>query len=89
MDHSKIDAVVILGGGLKKDKNGWRTTRFSDAVAGGEPADAFGDRLRVVAGYFLYRNELRENQDSVILVSGGCGRFKKVKGVFKIQRCQS
>jgi len=47
-------AIYILGGGLKKEADGkWRTTNYD------EPGDNFGisgDRLRVVAAGYLYKN---------------------------------
>ena len=66
-------AIVILGGGLIKDKKGqWRTTNF------GEPGDNFGtmgDRIRVVAGYYFYK----KNPDILIIASGGRGQFSHIK----------
>ena len=80
MDYQKIDVLVILGGGLIKDKNGWRTIRFSDIGNNSATTDVFGDSLRVLAGHLLYENELKKNPDSLILVSGGRGYLRKVKG---------
>lgn len=65
-------AIVILGGGLKKDANGrWRTTNYD------EPGDNFGvsgDRLRVVAAGYLYKN----NPKQIIIASGGKGQLKDI-----------
>lgn len=61
-------AVVILGGSLKKDKAGrWRTTSFSE----GDDFGTLGDRLRVIAGEYLYKEE-----DRPIFVLGGPGQLK-------------
>lgn len=68
----KIDVIVILGGGLKKDKNGWRTTNFDE----GDNFGGLGDRLRVVAAEFL----ARENPKVIVVVSGGRGQLRKVVG---------
>lgn len=80
MLNQKIDAIVILGGGLVKDKNGWRTIRFSDMKNNSAVTDVFGDNLRVLAGYFLYKNFKDKKYNPVILVSGGRGYLRKVKG---------
>ncbi len=80
MSDKKIDAIVILGGGLIKDKNGWRTIRFGDMKNSSAAEDVFGDNLRVVAGYFLYKNQQEREKTPLILVSGGRGYLRKVKG---------
>ena len=72
----KIDVLVILGGGLKKDKNGWRTTNFNE----GDNFGCLGDRLRVVAGVFLFNNWKKKNPDLLMVASGGRGQFKDVSG---------
>jgi len=69
--HSK-KAIVILGGGLIKDKNGsWRTTNFNE----GDNFGASGDRLRVVAGSYLYKDS-----PQLIIASGGKGQYKDIPG---------
>lgn len=78
MIRQKIDAIIILGGGLTRGKNGWRTTKFSDK---GESDKALGDYLRVLAGSHLYKEQLKRNPDFFILVSGGRGYLRKIKGV--------
>ena len=69
---NKKTAIVILGGGLKKDETGkWRTTNYD------EPDDNFGvsgDRLRVVAAGYLYKN----NPEQIIIASGGKGQLKDI-----------
>lgn len=72
---TKLDAIVILSGGLKKDKNGWRTTYFNE----GDNFGALGDRLRVVAGYFLFRHFQKHNPDLLVLAIGGRGQLKEIK----------
>ncbi|OGY92016.1 MAG: hypothetical protein A3H70_01965 [Candidatus Komeilibacteria bacterium RIFCSPLOWO2_02_FULL_48_11] len=62
-------AVIILGGGLAKDKNGrWRSTKYNDQNA---RPKAYGDYLRVVAASYLYRH----NPNWVIAL-GGHGHLK-------------
>ncbi len=73
---SRLDAVVILGGGLKKDKTGWRTTNFNE----GDNFGALGDRLRVEAGYLSYVDNCKFNADLLILTSGGKGQLKNIAG---------
>lgn len=63
----KRDAIVILGGGLVKDKNGqWRSTGFRGPV--------FASHLRVFAGYYLFK----KNPTSLIIASGGTGYLKNI-----------
>ena len=70
----KRNAVVILGGGLKKDEDGkWRTTNFKE----GDNFAVQGDRLRVVAGSYLYKY----NPGSIIVVLGGKGQYKDMPDV--------
>jgi len=66
-----IKAIVILGGGLVKDKdNKWRTTSFEE----GDEYGALGDRLRVIAGSYLYKN----NPEIKIIALGGKGQLKDI-----------
>lgn len=74
--NNQIGAIVILGGGLKKDKNGWRTVNFDERDNFG----ALGDRLRVVAGKYLYARTRKNNPDVFIIVLGGKGQLKNIKG---------
>lgn len=70
----KINAVVILGGGLVKDKNGWRTTKFNE----GDNFGGLGDNLRVAAGFFLYKDFYKSISDLMVAVLGGRGQLKDV-----------
>ncbi len=64
-DKNKKDVIVILGGGLVKDKNGsWKTRGLNE---GGKVG---GEQIRVLAGYYLYKN----SKNSLILASGGKGK---------------
>jgi uncharacterized SAM-binding protein YcdF (DUF218 family) len=67
---NKKTAIVILGGGIKKDEAGnWRTTNYD------EPGDNFGvsgDRLRVVAANYLFKH----GPEQLFIVSGGKGQLK-------------
>lgn len=66
--------VAIIGGGLAKDTGGkWRTTYFTESDSFG----ALGDRLRVIAGSYLYQ----ENPEAELIVLGGKGQLKAVPGV--------
>ncbi len=67
---SSTSAVIILGGGLIKDDNGWRTTNFSE----GDNFGALGDRLRVEAANYLYR----DNPETLIIASGGKGQLREI-----------
>lgn len=51
------------------DKGKWRTTNFNEK---GDKFGALGDRLRVVAAGYLYKN----NPDLIIIASGGRGQVK-------------
>jgi len=70
--NRKQKAIFLLGGGLKKDADGnWRTTNYD------EPGDNFGvsgDRLRVVAATYLYKND----PEQIIIASGGKGQLKDI-----------
>src|SRR3989338_2855271 len=67
-----IAAVVILGGGLTQISEGrWRTTTFEDP---GDDFGILGDRLRVDAAYYLYR----DNPESILIVSGGKGQLANI-----------
>jgi len=63
-------AIIILGGGLKKDKGKWRTTNFDE----GDNFGAQGDSLRVAAGYYLCKSD----QDLLLIVSGGQGQYENI-----------
>src|SRR6266511_1880931 len=53
--ESKRKLLAILGGDLAKDATGkWQTTTFEDA---GDKFGLLGDRLRVVAGCYLYSDD--------------------------------
>lgn len=66
----KQDAIIILGGGLIKNKNGqWHSTGFNGPV--------FASHLRVLAGSYLFK----KNPASLIIASGGKGYLKKVSGM--------
>lgn len=62
------NAIVILGGGLIKNKRGqWHSTGFKGPV--------FASHLRVLAGYYLFKKK----PDSLIIASGGKGYLKKIR----------
>jgi len=63
--------IAILGGGLKKNKDGrWATTNYGDA---GDKFGVLGDRLRIEAGALLYK---KKRIKPLIVVSGGRGKIK-------------
>lgn len=65
----KRNAIIILGGGLVKDKNRqWHSTGFKGPV--------FASHLRVLAGGYLFK----KNPASLIIASGGKGYLKKIPG---------
>lgn len=69
MFMNKEKAIVILGGGIKKIKDKWRTTSFQE----GDEFGALGDRLRVIAGSYLYNDD----RELTIIALGGKGQLKK------------
>lgn len=72
----KGEVIAILGGGLKKDGRKWRTTNFDE----GDEFGCLGDRLRVVAGSYLYRDREKANPNLLMVASGGRGQLEKVPG---------
>ncbi len=65
--NKKHDAIVILGGLLKKKSNNtWRTVKFN--------------YIRVLAGYYLYR-DIKRGKAVKLIVSGGRGIYDKIPGV--------
>lgn len=70
MEKSR-DVIFILGGSLKKDENGWRTTFFNE----GDNFGGLGDRLRVVAASYIHK----KNPDTLFVVVGGKGRLSTIK----------
>jgi len=75
MMTDKKNAIVILAGGLKKEKGKWRTTNFQE----GDNFGATGDRLRVLAGACLFKSR----PQSFIVASGSAvrGQHKNIKGI--------
>ena len=67
----KDKVVVILGGGLVKENGKWRTTNFNEL---GDDFGVLGDRLRIIAGSYLYKN----NPEIFIIASGSKGQFKDI-----------
>jgi len=62
-------AIVVLGGGLIKDKNGvWRTCNFNDP---GDKDGITGDRLRVVGANFLYQDD----PENIVISASYKGKF--------------
>lgn len=61
-------AFFILGGALKNENGRWRTTEFQ----GGDHFGVTGDRLRVIAGQYLFE----KNPETTLIVSGGRGQYK-------------
>lgn len=65
--RKKRYTIIILGGLLRKNAEGkYRTGRFN--------------YIRVLAGYYLYRNLSKDNQVRLI-VSGGKGIYKNIPGI--------
>ena len=68
----KLEALVVLGGGLFQEPNGsWRTTNFDEA---GDEYGELGDRLRVIAASYLYK----ESPHLKLIVSGGRGQLAEI-----------
>lgn len=65
-------AVLVLGGGMRKDNKGiWHTTNFGES---GDKNGEIGDRLRVEAAAILFKNE----PEISLIVSGGKGQLSDV-----------
>lgn len=71
--HENKKAVAIIGGGLKKENHKWRTTNFDE----GDNFAVQGDRLRVVAGSYLFK----DNPKLLIIASAGKGQYKDISDV--------
>ncbi len=67
--------IVVLGGGLKKDENGWRTTRYDER---GDNFGVQGDRLRVDSTYLFYEDLSKKNKNILLVSSGGRGQLKNI-----------
>lgn len=67
----KTNLIIIFGGGMKKNKDGtWQTRNYNQENRHGSS----GDRLRVLAGYYLYN----DSTNSLIVASGGKGTYKNI-----------
>src|SRR3989338_8425775 len=67
MDTAKT--IYILSGAIIKNNDGsWRTTFYHEK---GDKLGALGDRMRIVAGAYLFKNF----SDVDIIVSGGKGGY--------------
>ncbi len=64
--------IFVLGGALVNDAGTWRTTNYDE----GDNFGISGDRLRVLAAAYLYR----DNNDASIIVLGGRGQLKNISG---------
>lgn len=72
------NAIIILGGGLRKDGSGkWHTTNFNEKSFSGRVE---GGRLRVIAAFYLYKN----NPDILLISSGGAGKYKDIHGAVPV-----
>ncbi|MDO8594508.1 MAG: YdcF family protein [bacterium] len=63
--------IVVLGGGLVQDAGVWRTSGFNDR----DDFGVLGDRLRVLAGAFLFTDAHKVGKDARIIVCGGKGQM--------------
>jgi hypothetical protein len=73
-------AIIILGGGLKRNKNGsWRTANYGKA---GDKFGMTGDRLRIIAGAYL----AQDHGEYLVLAAGGRGQYKNIPGSPNISR---
>jgi len=68
---NKKTIIVILGGGIKKESNHWRTTNFHEK---GDKFGAVGDHWRVLAAHLLYHPETNQ----LFLVVGGRGQLENI-----------
>ncbi|MDO8667830.1 MAG: YdcF family protein [bacterium] len=72
MEKVVKQVIFILGGALINDAGIWRTTNYDE----GDNFGVSGDRLRVIAAAYLYR----ENKNSFFIVLGGRGQLKNISG---------
>jgi hypothetical protein len=71
---TKLEVLIVLGGGLFRESNGiWRTTNFNET---GDEYGELGDRLRVVAASYLSKEHPRLK----LIVSGGKGQLIEIPG---------
>lgn len=73
-DKNNQKIIVVLGGALKKDVGGWRTTNFDE----GDNFGLSGDRLRVVAASFIIKS--LNNNNFLVIASGGKGQYRNIPG---------
>jgi len=67
--------IAVLGGYLKKERNGkWRTSNFEEK---GDKFGIVGDRLRVLAAFYLFA----KNPKQILLAVGGKGQLRGRPGV--------
>ncbi|PIP73515.1 MAG: hypothetical protein COW88_01830 [Candidatus Lloydbacteria bacterium CG22_combo_CG10-13_8_21_14_all_47_15] len=64
--------IAIFAGGLVKDTGGWRTTWLDE----GDDFGVLGDRFRVLAGVYTYKQFRKENRPAALLVIGGRGHMR-------------
>lgn len=75
---SKEKLVYILGGGYKKGKDGrFRSTNFEEM---GLAKDITGNRVRVVAARWLYRDDNKV----LLITSGGMGIYRSIPGAIPV-----
>jgi hypothetical protein len=79
LEEKKV--IAILGGGLKKNKDGhWMTTNYEDI---GDKFGVLGDRLRVEAGALLYKSKKIK---PLIVVSGGSVKKKRTPAISAVMK---
>ncbi|MFH0923775.1 MAG: YdcF family protein [Candidatus Falkowbacteria bacterium] len=67
------NAIIIIGGGLVKEKGKWRTTNFNE----GDNFAVQGDRLRVAAADYIFKN----NPEQILIALGGKGQYENIPNV--------
>lgn len=72
MQAKKNKAIIILGGGMAENPDGtWRTTNYKE----NDNFGALGDRMRVVAASYLYKDD----PSQIIFALGGKGQMADAK----------
>jgi len=69
--------IVVLAGGLRRTKKGWRTSNFNES---GDNFGICGSRLRVLAAAELYNLLSNFKTKILIIASGGKGQYQGIKG---------
>ena len=74
MNPENLDTIIVMGGGLKKTANGWRSTYFNE----GDCFGATGDNIRVLAAAIIYLKAKKNGNNILLIPSGSKGQYKNI-----------